>query len=524
MDVHDLHQALNTCELELAYEKCLHHCKLIQENEACRNLRVQLLLLESENNNLHVQIAEDGEFTRETESSYSALIARSRQTQLALDSAQGMLRINVRETETLKAELSSLRGVTMDSTKLLTEKLTLARELSNLRPEIDHLRRQAASNERLIAEKLSLEHQLKTVQLELETEKNPMHRVLAREGKARATDAEIESQLQVLQTELSGERRARQKSDREAQQASSIWEGHKTTLESRLESLKNKLKATKDSLNEAQRELQNARATAKPTIDTCSATTHVQKVAANPRKRTATQVFADSMIGTPGDAPVERRRKLSSALPGDKSTFSITPYLNRTVSVAPESPTESTILAPDGADVAEAADPAQDGVSTKAGTAKAPNIQRHRRSKAPAVGTTNNSKTNSKAGREQDKPNLAARLEKVAEEEQDENGDALDSRSKAIDLAAEDQSILRGGEAKRKKRKVLGSLSNAFFDEEDQERSKAGLGSRKIGSLSRGFPAGSKSRPLLTASSTSGTGFGAFSPLKRNVRASNIGA
>ncbi|KAI4288525.1 MAG: hypothetical protein L6R35_002218 [Caloplaca aegaea] len=524
MDTHDLHQALNTCALELAYEKCLHQCKLIQENEAFRKSRVQLLLLESENKNLHMQIAEDGEFIRETESNYSALRARIRQTQLALDRAQGVLRIKVRDIETLKAELSSLHGVTMDSTKLLTEKLTLARELSNLRPEIDHLRRQAASNERLIAEKLSLEHQLGTSQLELEAEKKSMHRVLAREGKARVTDAEIESQLQVLQAELSGERRARQQSEREAQQASSIWEGYKTTLESRLESLKNKLKATKDSLDEAQRELQNARATAKPTVDTCSPTTYVKKVAANPRKRTATQVFADSMIGTPGDVPVERRRKLSSALPGDKSTFSITPYLNRTVSVAPESPTEFTILAPDGADVAEAADPAQDGVSTKNRTAKAPTIQRHQRSKAPALDTTKNRKSNLKAARDQGKPNLAARLEKVAEEEQGENGDALDSRGKAIELAVEDQSILRGGEAKKKKRKVLGSLSDALFDEEDRGTPKAGQGSRTLGSLIGGFPVRSKSRPLLAASSTSGNGFGAFSPLKRNIRASNIGA
>lgn len=49
-----------------------------------------------------MQIAEDGEFIRETESNYSALRARIRQTQLALDRAQGVLRIKVRDIETLK--------------------------------------------------------------------------------------------------------------------------------------------------------------------------------------------------------------------------------------------------------------------------------------------------------------------------------------------------------------------------------------------------------------------------------------
>ncbi|KAI4191410.1 MAG: hypothetical protein LQ348_003521, partial [Seirophora lacunosa] len=492
MDIHDLRQALNTCALDLAYEKCLHQSKLVQENEKKRKLRVQLLLFEGENNDLHAQIAEDNEFTRRIEYNHNALRARSTQTQASLDNVQGELRIRVREIETLKAELSSLHGVTMDSTKLLTEKLALARELSSLRPEVDHLRTQVASNEKLLAQKLSLEHQLETIQVELESEKKSMQRILGREGKARATDAEIESQLQALQAELSRERRARQKSEREAQQAASTWEGHKMTLESRLESLRNRLKTTKDSLNEAQRELKSARSTAKPTVDEWGATTHTKSVAPNPRKRTATQVFSDSMIGTPGDAAVERRKRKPSAIPGDKSTFSITPYLNRTASVAPESPAEATTLALGVAEVAEAPDPAPDDVASKAGMATASGTQRHQRSTESALGVTKMSKTNAKAARGQERLHRAARLEKVAEEEQDENGENLDSRSKTIDPAAEDRSNLRGGEAKKKKRKLLGSLSNTLFDEEDREISKAGQGNRTFGHLSKGFPVGSQ--------------------------------
>lgn len=407
----------------------------------------------------------------------------------------------------------------MDSTKLLTEKLALARELSSLRPEVDHLRTQVASNEKLLAQKLSLEHQLETVQVELETEKKSMQRILGREGKVRATDAEIESQLQALQAELSRERRARQKSEREAQQAASTWEGHKMTLESRLESLRNRLKTTKDSLNEVQRELKSARSTAKPTVDERGATTNTKSLAPNPRKRTATQVFSDSMIGTPGDAAVERRKTKPSAIPGDKSTFSITPYLNRTASVAPESPAEATTLALGVVEVAEAPDPAPDDVASKTGMATASGTQRHQRSTESALGVTKMSKTNAKAARGQERLHRAARLEKVAEEEQDENGEDLDSRSKTIDPAAEDRSNLRGGEAKKKKRKLLGSLSNTLFDEEDRETSKAGRGNRTFGSLSKGVSVGSQ---LLAVSSSSGTGFGAFSPLKRNIRTSSF--
>lgn len=51
-------------------------------------------------------------------------------------------------------------------------------------------------------------------------------------------------------------------------------------------------------------------------------------------------VDPDTAIGTPGNhAPAKRGRKLGgSSHVGDKSTFSITPFLNRTMSLAPASP------------------------------------------------------------------------------------------------------------------------------------------------------------------------------------------
>lgn len=412
----------------------------------------------------------------------------------------------------------------MDSTKLLTEKLALARELSSLRPEVDHLRAQAASNEKLLAEKLSLEHQLATLQVKLETEKKSTQRILAREGKARAEDAEMESQLQVLQAEVSRERREKQKTEREAQQASSTWEAQKTNLESRLESLKTKLRATKESLKESQQELQNARATAKPAFDERAVSTIVRPTVANPRKRAAAQMLSDSMIGTPGDGANQKRTKRSSALPGDKSTFSITPFLNRTASVAPESPEEATKSALDGDNTAEAADAAQDVSVPKGKTTKASAIEKRPGSKEPGLGIAKTSKTNAKAARGQNRPKVAAKLEKVAEEEQDENDEATENYSKVGAPAAEDQSILRGGEAKKKKRRFLGGLSSTLFDEDDRETEKPGPGVRAFGSLSKGTLAGAKSRPLLAASSVSGSGFGAFSPLKRNIRHSAVGA
>lgn len=411
----------------------------------------------------------------------------------------------------------------MDSTKLLTEKLTLARELSNMRPELDHLRQQAASNETILAEKLSLQHQLGTLQVKLDTEKRSTQRSLAREGKAHTKDADIESQLQALQAELSRERREKQKSEREALQASNTWEAQKMALETRLELLKNKLRLTKDSLKETQQELQNARSMAKRAVDERATSTHSKPTAANQRKRTATQMLSESMIRTPGVAANERRNKRSSALPGDKSMFSITPYLNRTASVAPESPPEVTVSAPDVDDTAGTTAPAQNGAMLNTRTSEASVLEARRSNKVPALGIAKTSKSNMKIARGQDKGEVAVRLQKVAEEEQTEKGIISDGRRNLVGSTSEDQSTLRGGEAKKKQRKFLGGLSNTLFDEEDRETFKPGMGPRAFGSLSKGTLAGPKGRPLL-ASSASGHGFGAFSPLKRNVRPNAAGA
>lgn len=291
-----------------------------------------MLLRECENDDLRAQMAQEDDFIHKIEYDQAILKEQTKRVEACLETAQGEIRIRARENEILKAELDSLHGVTMDSTKLLTEKLALARELSSLRPEVDHLRSQVASHQSLLAEKLSLEHRIETLQVQLDSEKRSTQRILAREGKAHAEDAEVQRQIDELRIDLNRERREKHKLERETQKASSTWEGQKMTLESRLDSLKNKMKTTKEALLETRQELQNARS--------ASNIMGVERPAMQTRKRTAAQMLSDSAIGTPGDAANERKNKRSSTLPGDKSTFSITPYLNRAASIATESPSE----------------------------------------------------------------------------------------------------------------------------------------------------------------------------------------
>lgn len=407
----------------------------------------------------------------------------------------------------------------MDSTKLLTEKLALARELSNLRPEVDHLRSQVETNQSLLAEKLSLDHQLRTLQVQLETERRSTQRILAKDGKARAEDAKFESQLQTVQAELHSERRDKQKAEREAQEASNIRDAQKATLESRLDSLRNKLRTTKDSLKEVQQELYNARSNPGPAAVERATSVPSRNAASKSRKRTATQMLSDSMIGTPGVMTEDRRTKRISTLPGDKSSFSITPYLNRTASAAPESPLEPVVASVDAAWLGEppgAQQEPSDSVSMarQSAAANESNI-----GKPKALGTMKASKTNAKTAPRRNKPKSAAGLEKVAEEEHEENEENIaEEPSKATGpTQVGDDSTTWGFEAKKKKRKLLGGgLNKTLFDEDDGEPGKAGPGTTVFGALSRAALAGAQKRSLLVAPSASKSTFGAFSPLKRN--------
>ena len=234
----------------------------------------------------------------------------------------------------LQAELTSLCGIKTDSTKLLTEKLNLARELSNLRPELDHLRSQNSTFQSLLSDKLSLQRQLSTVQVEIENERRSKQRANQKEGKSHIEDGHLEATLEAVKAELAKEKKEKCTADREAQKSLTVLENKITTYESRLDAFRGKLKSTKESLKEAQSELRKYQTASEPSKTLPQATSR----ACNVQKRAASEIDADTMLGTPGDlGPGKNKRAKLTAL-GEKSTFSMTPFLSRTASLGPESP------------------------------------------------------------------------------------------------------------------------------------------------------------------------------------------
>jgi hypothetical protein len=202
--------------LELTYNNTLQKADLIIKEEGARQLRLRILLLENENDDLHEQLAladdqidlleQGGE---ETRSQLEQALQDYRQQ-------ESELRLQTREARSLRAELNAMNGVTMDSTKVLTEKLALARELATLKPELEHLRSQTSHQNTLLSEKLALQRQVSTLEVELETEKRASKRATEK-NKNKDREFDMQQQVDDLQKELAREKREREKDRKEAE-------------------------------------------------------------------------------------------------------------------------------------------------------------------------------------------------------------------------------------------------------------------------------------------------------------------
>ncbi|KAI9875713.1 MAG: hypothetical protein M1830_008078 [Pleopsidium flavum] len=537
-EISELRRALETSSLEVSYEKTRRRTDIILEEEKVRRVRLQKDLIQDENDGLQEQLAQDDGRIDELEKVTKELQGQLQETDCDLRTAQGRLRGKTREVDTLKAELGALDGMSSDSAKLLTEKLALTRELSSMKPELEHLRSQTETHHSLISEKLSLQRQLSTAQVELEMEKRATQRYLAKEEKNTENEGRLELQIEELRKELALERRDRQKLEQDAQKELASWEGRKAVLEGKLDAFRNKLRTTKEQLRQTEAELSKAQTSA----TTLTYQGDYEMSMRNPRKRSASHLDIDATIGTPGVLPTAKHGKRGSTLPGDKSTFSITPFLNRTASVAPDTPREEQRLEHIGEHHEQGPTPAIPTRNAPAtvSTTSIPVLPKSKVSKRTAtakaatethsLGTAKTGKINTKAPPSRKRPGVQS-LENVEEEQNDENEpppevpattEEIPQNSEAqFDSHALGEQI----ERKRRKRKLLGTgLGKTLFDDDDGEAIKAGargpLGVvRGLGVLGKGALAGPKGSIRLGPASSVGV-FGSFSPLKKDKRAS----
>ncbi|OCT46276.1 putative -like methyltransferase protein [Cladophialophora carrionii] len=574
----EIAQSIKTTQLELAYERALREAERIYEEEQGRALRVQLLLLQHENDDLQQHIEEEEEEHQHMEDTNEELRAQLAEAEAGLQQTQMDLKARTRDLEHLKTEVVALNATSTDATRLLAEKLALARELNTIKPELEHLRSQSFISQKLLSEKLALQREVSALQVELETEKRAVQRIKAREESNSREDttliAEIEglrkeltkaqrdvskysaaqegtmAEMESLRKELAGAQRDAakhavrddtastaveslrkdlakaqrdaQKTERESRKKIAEWESEKEVLEAKLDAFRNKLRSTKEQLLEAQEEIERLQAAKMAqSAELTKARMTGQAAASNSRKRNVARFDPDMTIGTPGNGGPAAKKPRISVNVGDKSTFSITPFLNRTLSILPESPDDED----EPQDMAQKPSSQQvdgeGGVRNQASKSKGTKekLDKAAATRKPPVPSTKtrarralNETTNAKANTTTQKPQLAKLVEEDADMESDEGG--MNPEENTDKENNEDNSATpRDSTEPSKKPRPLVQRKN-IFDEPDMAPAP------KIRSLGGGAGLGRinlKAKPVGR-----GKTLAEFSPLKRDRRATSI--
>ena len=390
-----------------------------------------------------------------------------------------------------------------DSTKILTEKLTLSRDLSSLKTEVEHLRSQAALHQNVLAERLSLQRQLSTLQVELETERRCVQRSLAKESKLQQEDAILETQAEKLQLDLNRERKERQKSEQGLKVVLAEWESRVSTAESRSDAFKSELKTTKDLLKETQVELERMRSlNMEPSGQECA----TMKTLLNRRKRFVTRMDDDSIIGTPGDIPAKKKGRIALSMLGEKSTFSTTPYLSRT-SIALESPSPASRRHIRNEESPASNGHEADGIGTPVTNVMDKTGNREAKIGESTLRNADHFKLNSKPVPARE--TVAPSLEQIAEEVNDQRQAEISQKSRSKDAVLAAPAV-GGAQIKKTKRKLLGGrMSKSLFNDEDEDS----CGNRGVLEGPKHFGMGTTLAPPNSICAMSG--FGPISPLKR---------
>ncbi|KAL8388351.1 hypothetical protein RB595_009299 [Gaeumannomyces hyphopodioides] len=541
-------------------------------------------------------------------------------SQLSSNEQEKKLKAQAREIAALKAELQSLNDVSQDSTKLLSEKLALARELANLKPELEHLKSQLDHHNEVLAEKLALERQINALEVELANEKRAAQRAIQKqESKGNDVEDELRQQIQDLEKKLAAEKRAAQRAKEDADKEGALEEAMRLQqkeleerlaaeraenaksrrevdrqltetqtenefLTERLGEMKAKLRETRQELKDRRAELQEAKKTAasRAVEEAVAAKTKTKTKAQASRKRRAKGADEEpDILQTPVQDEPRAKRPLKKrgleALVGEKSTFSITPFLTKTINFA-DGPVEFVAGggSPSGApadmevdeedeasasaDDADATDEAPEPVEPASIVSPSPAPQKI--SAKPAKKAASVTKEPKPRGRPKTKvalrespsakknmsltsngkmPRGENTLEKVMEEDEEGGDGAHENRtvsmasakSKTATRTAPSEanpepagvsertsgasSVAAEAEPKKKKRKLLGGAPATLFEDDDEGAVQPAAAKRPVVKMQLGAKKGQLSK-VKGAAAFAGK---AFSPLKRDRRGVN---
>lgn len=400
--------------------------------------------------------------------------------------------------------LASRDGTASDSKKLYAENASLSKELASLKSQFEELSASRASSQEIVAERQGLERQLTTLEVQLEDEKRSRERIQARNLQQSQELESLSLQLEKLRKEATNGSNVKEQ-ERAARQREHDWAKQRNSFEKEIESLSKKLKSTKHQIQDAQKAQQQRPGNTAP--GDANEATPQNRV--NPIQRATTQFNPDLTIATPGAVQTYKGIKRPAALPGDKSAFSITPYLNRTNDQLDPEASSDDDLDGFGAAKAKKADisPSKGGVSGEDHAFGDQPEKQAMPEKLPRK-SSKQKQTQSKSTKPQAKKSVAKRSDNV------ESDDQLE------DLSGLRAQTMGNGLAKPKKRKLGTQRERSIFDEDEDEFHEQRKPARK---LATGAAGRNQSGPQPPAASATGPlsgkgGFGAFSPLKRDKK------
>ncbi|KUL88917.1 hypothetical protein ZTR_03609 [Talaromyces verruculosus] len=315
--------SLKSAQLEIAYEKSLAQLDSLIAYEENRICRVDYIILDADHEVLQMKCERSEYDIEQLLQAEMALKQQLLRAQEDLANLQLSTRSDSRAMQDLKNDLVSMKRKVSDYEQISADNVSLTKEIAHLKQDLERLQNQSKSHQNLVAEKSALERQLNSLEVQLEEERRAFERNRNTEIKNQNAEAQ---QLKKLQEEIKKEVDGRRRMEQEINERATAWEQQKKSLEERLDKLRKQLRSTKEKLKEYQND---------------TLLSHEPQQIERPRQSVASDrsaslghsggTFDPSMtIATPGAVKVKTNfQPRPSAALGEKSSFSITPYLKR---------------------------------------------------------------------------------------------------------------------------------------------------------------------------------------------------
>ncbi|KAK0755551.1 hypothetical protein N5P37_011953, partial [Trichoderma harzianum] len=505
--------------LDLEYQQNRHKTDLISRDEDARRLQLRVLLLRDENARLQDKCAAKDEEIKDLSRDGDQLRVELDEFKAQNEPKDAQIKDAAIEADESAGETKSSETHMRDLSKALDENRALTKELQQLRPEMELLKQQVTNYEKMLSE------QRKT---ELASKKQSKSKTPNDESEDMS---ELRAALDKITEKLAEEERQRENIKSNHRKELEESERQNDKLEQRISKLEKKLKDSQKELRDVRKELKAPQPSSKEDESEGGNTSNNQETTTKARAK-------DQSLTNKERLSRRNKRTIEQAAVGEKSTFSITPLLNKIKDTTTKETnglglTLDDVLAQPGADDASPLVMANKSSDAKpiiapdaeleTTTPLRPREKLKSKKKATTTAATATATATTTAEDEDHLSKLTASVRKIARVRSEDPKD--ESTSKDVDsddtappkrktlheTATTDPSSVF--EHKKRKRKLLNKTNDIILEEDETVEGVPAVET----------PAGRPRRIKSSATSAfnSQTGTKPFSPLKRHKRGVN---